>query len=171
MSTLVTLLDHATWADALARDAIRTLPDGSPERARAGQLYAHLAASEHVWLSRLDARAPAYAIWPELSLDAAAAVAAESVAGLRAHAASGPDALARDVAYRNSAGQAFRNRVDDVLAHVALHGSYHRGQLALLARQGGGTPALSDYIAFVRGAPVPAQSPPQTSASLGAGAG
>ena len=79
--------------------------------------------------------------------------------------------LAREVDYRNSAGQAFRNRVDDVLAHVALHGSYHRGQLALLARQGGGTPALTDYIAFVRGAPVPAQVPLQQPAGRSASAG
>jgi uncharacterized damage-inducible protein DinB len=38
---------------------------------------------------------------------------------------------------------------------VALHGSYHRGQIALLMRQGGGAPAATDYIAFVRDMPAP----------------
>lgn len=171
MSTLLTLLDHAAWADALAHDAIRTLPDDSPERARAVRLYAHLAAAEHVWLARLEGHPPAHAIWPEMSLDAAAALAASSVVGLRALAAGDQDALLREVEYRNSAGQTFRNSTADVLAHVALHGSYHRGQLALLARQGGGIPALTDYIAFVRGAPAPAQVPPHKPAESGAGAG
>lgn len=36
------------------------------------------------------------------------------------------------------------------LAHVVLHGSYHRGQIALLTRAGGGTPAATDYILFIR---------------------
>jgi uncharacterized damage-inducible protein DinB len=62
--------------------------------------------------------------------------------------------LTREIDYTNTAGRAFRSRVDDILTHVALHGSYHRGQLAMLARQGGGEPASTDYIAFVRGAPA-----------------
>jgi len=35
-----------------------------------------------------------------------------------------------------------------------MHGCYHRGQVAMLIRDGGGTPAPTDYIAFVRGAPA-----------------
>ncbi len=144
------MFDHVAWADARARDEILTLPDDSIARAQATRLYAHLAAAEHVWLARLEARAPVHAIWPDLSLDAATSLATESVAGLRAIAMLGDDELELEVEYRNSAGQAFRNGIADVLTHVALHGSYHRGQIALLARQGGGTPAVTDYIAFVR---------------------
>jgi uncharacterized damage-inducible protein DinB len=156
MSVIASVFDHVAWADTQARDAILTLADDSPARAQATRLYAHLAAAEHVWLARLEGRAPAHAIWPDLSLDAAASLAAESTAGLRSVADRSGDELMREVEYRNSAGQAFRNRVADVLAHMALHGSYHRGQIALLARQGGGTPAVTDYIAFVRRAPAPA---------------
>ncbi|HEY4219377.1 MAG TPA: DinB family protein [Gemmatimonadaceae bacterium] len=151
-STHLTLFDHVAWADTQARAAIDTLPAGSPERTQAVRLYSHIAAAEHVWLARLEGRTPAHAIWPDLTLDAAAALAAESAAGLRAMAAHGPDALMQEVEYRNSTGKAFRNTVADVLTHVALHGSYHRGQIALLTRQGGGAPAITDYIAFVRDA-------------------
>jgi uncharacterized damage-inducible protein DinB len=42
---------------------------------------------------------------------------------------------------------------------VALHGSYHRGQIALLVRAGGSTPAPTDYIAFIRGAPAATRTP------------
>lgn len=159
MQILASLFDHVSWADARARDAILTLANDSPARAQATRLYAHLAAAEHVWLARLEARAPVHAIWPDLSLDAAASLAVESVAGLRSIAMRGDDELELEVEYRNSAGHAFRNRVIDVLTHVALHGSYHRGQIALLARQGDGTPSVTDYIAFVRDAPVPPQRP------------
>ena len=158
---LTTLYDHLAWADVNARDALRGVPPDAPEHARALAIYAHIAAAEHIWLARLEGRAPEYAVWPTLDLDAAAALAAESAAGLRACVARlTPGDLTREVTYRNSAGQEFRNRIEDILAHVALHGSYHRGQLALLARQGGGHPAATDYIAFVRGVPAPMHVPP-----------
>ena len=123
---------------------------GRAERTKATRLYAHVAAAEHVWHSRLLGQSPVHAVWPDLSLEAAAALAQESLAGLRAIAAADAEALAREVEYRTSTGQAFRNTVADILSHVALHGSYHRGQVALLTRQGGGTPAATDYILFAR---------------------
>ena len=95
----------------------------------------------------------------DLSLDAARALAADTLRGLRAFAARDADELAAEVEYRSGAGETFRNSVADVLAQVVLHGSYHRGQLALLTRQGGGTPAVTDYVAFLRSAPAPAVPP------------
>jgi uncharacterized damage-inducible protein DinB len=150
MTILTRLLDHYAWADARALGAIATLPDGAEQRAQCVRLYAHLAAAAHIWLSRLRGRTPDHPVWPDLSLDAASALAAESLAGLRAFAAGDEHALAVEVEYRNSAGTSFRNAVGDVLSQVLLHGTYHRGQLALLARQGGGTPAATDFIVFAR---------------------
>ena len=154
-SVLAELLDHVAWADARAVAALRTLPDGSAERAQGTRLYAHLAGAAHTWLARLEQRTPEHPVWPELTLDDAVALAEGSLEGLRAIARRDEAALAEDVEYRNSAGQAFRNTVAEVLSHVALHGSYHRGQLALLTRQGGGVPAATDYIVYVRGVPAP----------------
>lgn len=151
--------EHLEWADAHALEALRAMPANTPEAARARTIYAHLAGAEHIWLARLEGRTPAYPVWPDLELNEAAALARESARGLRALVAGlDAEALAREVAYRNSAGQAFVNSVGDILAQVALHGSYHRGQLALLARQGGGVPAATDYIVFIRGAPAPARA-------------
>lgn len=159
-STLLTLLDHFAWADARAAAAIATLPEASAERAQATRIYAHLAAATHVWAARLDGRAPDYPVWPDLPLDAACALAERSLAELRAVAGRDAERLAEEIAYRNSAGQAFRNTVADVLLHVVLHGSHHRGQLALLTRRGGGTPEATDYIVFVRGASAFAPAEP-----------
>ena len=147
---LPALLDHLAWADARALATIAALDAGAPERAEATRLYAHLAAAAHVWLARIEGRVPAHPVWPALSLDEAAALASESLAGLRAAAAGSDAALAREVEYRTSAGHPFRTAVTDILAHVALHGSHHRGQLALLARRGGVEPAATDYVVFVR---------------------
>jgi uncharacterized damage-inducible protein DinB len=85
-----------------------------------------------------------------LSLDDAAALAAASLAELRVIADAPPEALDRDVEYQTSTGQVFRSTAAEILSQVALHGSYHRGQIALLTRQGGGAPVATDYIVYAR---------------------
>jgi uncharacterized damage-inducible protein DinB len=151
MNILAKLLDHVAWADAKVYAAITALDVERPERSHAARIYSHVAAAEHIWHFRLEGRVPVHAVWPELSLDAAAALARESLAGLRAAAAADAGSLAREIEYRTSAGQAFRNTAADILSHVALHGSYHRGQIGLLTRQGGGTPVATDYVLYARG--------------------
>jgi uncharacterized damage-inducible protein DinB len=85
-----------------------------------------------------------------LSLEDAAALAAASLAGLRAMANAPPEALAREVEYQTSTGQVFRSTAADILSQIVLHGSYHRGQIALLTRQAGGAPVATDYIVYAR---------------------
>jgi uncharacterized damage-inducible protein DinB len=153
---LTKLIDHLGWADARVLDGLREAPGTDP---RALELYAHVLGAEHVWLARLHQRAPRVAVWPTLSLDECAALAAENLAGFRAILADQtPEELAREVPYTNSAGQPFRSIVEDIVLHVALHGMYHRGQVALVVRGAGGEPNPTDYIAFARGAPAATRS-------------
>jgi uncharacterized damage-inducible protein DinB len=146
------LFDHALWADERARREIADMAPGSTERAQATRIYAHLAGANHTWLSRLEGREPVHGVWPDLSLDDASALTRECISAMRALAAD-PSTLERQVEYRNTKGETFRNTLGEVLIHVAMHMQYHRGQLALLARQGGGTPIATDYIVYVRELP------------------
>ncbi len=147
------LYGHMRWADTRAREALRDTPGALVERAL--ELYSHVLGAEHIWLARLRQEKATVAVWPRLSVNEAGRLAGELHAGFDAFlAALGPGDLDRDVAYTNSAGQEFTSRVEDILVHVAMHGSYHRGQVALLIRDGGGTPAPTDYIAYVRGSPA-----------------
>ena len=149
------MFEHLAWADAHARATLAGLPAGTPQPERATRIHAHLAAAEHVWLSRLQGREPEHTVWPALTPDQAAALASRSAEQLAAFVQDlRAEDLEREITYRNSAGQEFTNRVGDVLAQVALHGSYHRGQLAMLVRDAGAPPAATDYIVFVRGAPA-----------------
>ena len=151
------LLDHLEWADRRVLDSLRAMPHLDE---RTLELYAHVVGTEHTWLSRILVRAPREKIWPRLTLDAAGALAAETAAALRALvASSSSEQLQRNVAYRNSAGLAFESTIEDMLLQVALHGCYHRGQIAMIVRGADAEPSPTDYIAFVRGAPA-AVTPP-----------
>lgn len=144
------LHDHLAWADERAIATLRAAPAADP---RAVSILAHILGAEEVWLARLEQREPGNAVWPELDLEGCERLAQH----VHLHMERFLDTLQladmhRVVHYRNSAGVAFESKVSDILFHVALHGAYHRGQVALLARDGGGTPLYTDYIAFTRGA-------------------
>lgn len=149
---LAQLIAHLAWADDRVLASLRSATEPDPKTL---EVFAHVLAAEHVWLARLQGVTPRHAVWPPLSLEACAALVQSNqrdltqyVVGLEA------DDLDRGVTYTNSAGRQFRSRIEDILLHVCLHGSYHRGQIAWALRRGGGVPIATDYIAFVRGVPA-----------------
>jgi len=146
------LFRHMAWADEHALGALRKAGGAS---ALAHSELAHILGAEHVWLARLEGRPAAVAVWPELSIAECESLARETRAGFLAYVERIDDAtLERTVHYRNSAGAEFDTKVSDILLHVALHGSYHRGKVAAAIRAAGAEPAPTDYIGFIRGVPA-----------------
>ncbi|MEJ7758113.1 MAG: DinB family protein [Gemmatimonadaceae bacterium] len=147
-SHLVRLYKHLEWADGRVLASLRRSASPPPE---SSNVYAHLIAAEHVWLSRIGGLKQRVALWPEMSLDDCADLAKKNTHGfsmvLRDASAS---RLAELITYRNTAGVEFATALDDILIHVALHGMYHRGQIATSLRKAGSVPIPTDYIAFAR---------------------
>src|SRR5678809_870044 len=132
---LLKLLDHMRWADALVADALESAP--TPDR-EAERLFAHIASVEHLWYSRILGRQPDYAVWPSLAPGESRALASRQATVLEQLVTDADDAgLARVVRYRNSAGREYQNSVTDILTHVAMHGSHHRGQIVRQLRASG----------------------------------
>ena len=145
------LFEHAAWADAAVAGALRAAADAPA----ALELYAHVLGAELVWLDRVLGRPASAAVWPRASPAECETLAERSRTEWTGYLASLADAdLERPVSYVNSAGKSFVSLLVDILQHVALHGAYHRGQIATLLRQAGAQPAATDYIAFVRGVPA-----------------
>lgn len=147
-SALERLLDHLEWANRCTLEALETAADGE----EALRLLAHLLGAERVWLERIAGTyTPELELFPELTLPECRRLAAESTSRLRqlVHGAS-EEELAAPVHYRNSRGEAFATPLVDILLHVVLHGTHHRGQIARVLRQGGEEPGSTDYITFVR---------------------
>lgn len=150
--SFVRLYDHLCWAD---RKVLESLRSAQNLPSKALELYAHVLGSEHVWLSRIHGTPPAMAVWPSLTLDQCEKIAGDNCQSFATIVgALTPDAVAREISYRNSAGASFTSTLEDILTHVALHGSYHRGQIAASLRAAGETPTPTDYIAFARGSPA-----------------
>lgn len=83
---LKSLFDHMAWADERAPASLR----GAPDNERALMLYSHILGAERVWLSRMAGEEPRLAVWPALTADEAAELAAANAAGFRAVLAAVP---------------------------------------------------------------------------------
>ena len=143
---------HLGWADRLVQESLER---ANPPAPAALELYAHVLGAEHVWHTRLTGTPARIAVWPTLDLAECRTLAAENLAALTALVAGlGPEEARRGITYKNSAGREFTSAVEDILLHVALHGAYHRGQIAMRLRQEGQVPEPTDFIAWARGAPT-----------------
>jgi uncharacterized damage-inducible protein DinB len=141
------LFEHDGWANAAVLESLRASP--APDKAR--RWLAHILASERIWLARLRQEPSSMRVWPDLALDDCAAELAELAdEWTRCFDALTEADLEEGVAYRNSRGEFWTSTVGDILTHVALHGSYHRGQIAAALRGSGGAPAYTDFIHAVR---------------------
>ncbi len=54
------------------------------------------------------------------------------------------------VNYKNSRGDAWNSTLEDILTHVANHGTHHRAQIASRLKELGLNPPVIDYIAYSR---------------------
>jgi uncharacterized damage-inducible protein DinB len=150
--TLQSLAAHMRWADQRTIAGYRTLPDG---RADALRWIGHIAGSEHMWLSRIAGMEARLAVWPDLDIARCERAMGENHDALdRLLATADEGTLTRVVRYVNSKGDMYESQVHDILVHMAMHGQYHRGQVAAAVRAAGGEPTATDYIVWRRGDPV-----------------
>jgi uncharacterized damage-inducible protein DinB len=143
------LFRHLEWANRRMLELLQSKSE-APERAR--RLFAHVLAAEQVWLTRLRGEdSSSLEIWPDLSLEKCATLMNKNIADYRRYLETLSEKISNiTVTYRNSKGVEFHNSVGDILRHVSLHGSYHRGQIAQTTRNAGLDPIVTDFIAFAR---------------------
>ena len=123
-----------------------------PANSRAQSMLSHILLAEKIWLARLKGEdSSSIPVFEELPLDECVRLANE----LNATYLSFIDSLAESdieslIEYKDTRGNAFTTSIEDILTHVAIHSAYHRGQIAMLVRDGGGEPVGTDYIGFTR---------------------
>lgn len=146
------LLRYDAWANA---ETLRSLHQGVTP-AKALRWMGHIVGAGALWLARLHEGPPAMAVWPDLSLDECASALERLAASWpRYLEALAPEDLGESVGYRNSLGEHWTSTVADILTHVTMHGAYHRAQIATAVREGGLTPAYTDFIHAARQGLIP----------------
>ena len=112
---------------------------------------AHILSAEKLWLQRILREQQSMPVWPSSTIEECEALADELGSAWRNYLGKlRPGGLDEKIEYRNSKGEAWSSRVEDVLMHVLMHSAYHRGQIALEMRAAGIEPAYTDFIHAVR---------------------
>lgn len=115
---------------------------------RSIEIFNHILSAHHIWNSRIRGQQPSYSVWAMHPLSRLKAIDRENFdASLEI---TGNADFETVVEYATSQGLPFSNTVKDILFHVINHSTYHRGQLALLFRQSGIAPEISDFIFYKR---------------------
>lgn len=164
MSSVVEqLMRHMEWADLLVYDAVKADAEARADET-VRQLFHHVHAVQWVYLH----------IWRGEAVDIPEAgefgdLAAVERWGRAGHAqlrefAAGltADALRRTIEFpwksmlEEQWGVARSATLEETMAQVASHSTYHRGQLNRRLRELGGAPPLTDFVAWIwAGKPQP----------------
>ena len=112
------------------------------------RLLGHIIGAQWLWITRIRNENAKMAVWPELRLEQCAAEL-DPLRDAWREILQSKDRESK-IDYKNSKGEPWSSTVDDILTHVAMHGTYHRGQIATVVRQGGDVPAYTDFIHAVR---------------------
>lgn len=142
------LFAYEAWAN---QETLSSLRRAEQPPARAVEVMGHLVAAQVLWLGRLRGELANVAVWPELGLgDCAAQLEQLATAWDEFVSELSTESLRSQFSYKTSKGEPWSSRVDEILFHVLLHGSYHRGQIATLLGRDEGQPAATDLIVGLR---------------------
>jgi len=142
--------DH--WAN---RECLTAMKDAGSVSADTVGRMAHILSAQKLWLERILKQPQSIPVWPTFLIKDCTALADETSSAWQNYLTPlatqlPPGSLDDKVEYRNSKGESWSSRAEDILAHVLLHSAYHRGQIALQMRSSGIEPAYTDFIHAVR---------------------
>ena len=145
---LLRMLAYDRWAN---RETALAMRNCGMAESKAVRLMAHIVSAEKLWLERMQRAPQSMPVWPASTIEECVALAESVADSWKAYLEQlSADGLSEEISYRNSKGEPWSSRVEDVLNHVFFHSAYHRGQIALQMRADGFTPAYTDFIHAVR---------------------
>lgn len=113
-------------------------------------IFAHLVSANFIWLNRFkDLPKSEYKLWGTYSLKELRLMVEEADRQWMDYVDS-EEYKGRLLKYRNYTDNYFENEIEQIMIHLVNHGSYHRGQVALLMREKGYEPVNTDYITYDR---------------------
>ena len=123
---------------------------GQPEiiDAKSMALFSHILNAHQIWNNRILGHPIGCTVWETRPSDAFAAIDLHNYE--QTLVLLDKFGFTDEITYTTSNGSPFVNTVSNILFHVINHSTYHRGQIALLFRQHGMEPLVTDFIFYKR---------------------
>lgn len=144
--------DLFDYDSSVNRQLLNRLSGLSSVEEKTQDIFAHLLSAKKVWIKRLNGEdLSGVVIWPDLQWNECEVLIKENEEAYRSFLSEKTeDDLKAKLYYQNSKGTDFQTPIQDILSHVLIHGSHHRGQIAKAIREAGAEPINTDYITYVR---------------------
>jgi uncharacterized damage-inducible protein DinB len=141
------LFEYDDWAN---RRTIAALENSPSDKSR--RILAHILITKQEYFDRLGGKdSTGFEFWPDLDLEACGRLAEKLIEHYSALLDDIDESgLERIAAYKTSEGMPYENSFRDLLTHVLLHSSIHRGNIVLKMREEGLEPPKIDYIIYLR---------------------
>jgi uncharacterized damage-inducible protein DinB len=153
IAQLQRLFRYECWANMEALNGLKVIAAPPPKTI---QILVHIVGAQKLWLARLQTQPQSMAVWPDLTIaQCEQHLAALAEAWQQYLHNLTTEQFTQHREYKNSKGEVWVNTVADILLHVLMHSSYHRGQIALELSANGYPPANTDFIHAVREGFIP----------------
>jgi uncharacterized damage-inducible protein DinB len=141
------LYDYNDWAN---RRIVAALRIDKSEKSR--KILAHLLVTEQEYYERLGGKdSTGFDFWKDLSAEDCQRMAKENAERFKGLLKRFDDeGLEQTASYKTSEGVSYTNSLRELLTHVLLHSTIHRGNIILKMREEGFTPPKTDYIIYLR---------------------
>lgn len=141
------LFDYNDWAN---RQIIHALKSSRSEKAR--EILAHLLITEKEYYARLHGKdSTNFDFWQDLSLKDCEYLAQGNAENYeRLLKQFDDEGLGQIADYKTSEGVSYQNTFRELLTHVLVHSSIHRGNVITKMRAESFTPPKIDYIIYLR---------------------
>ena len=143
------LFEYDHWGNQAALASLSSV-NGSAEKPL--KAFGHVLGAQQLWRARFDTPNPTNVQpWPTLTPEECrSAIDEVHQRWVELLDQLSEDKLDQNLVYHTTQGAKFETPIRDVLTHLLMHSAYHRGQVAAAVREGGGKPALTDYVFYLR---------------------
>ncbi len=139
------IFEHEYWANLKVLESMICASE-TPQRVI--EIFSHTIAAQRIWLDRINGDKTELKVWEVFETNIMLELLEINYADIN-KIIDNQD-FEQLIAYQNSAGQHFTSTIKQIFTHLALHASYHRGQVVLLLKDKIEPLPTTDYIFYVR---------------------
>ncbi len=138
---------YNAWADSRVLDSIERQNVTDTKILR---IFGHLVSAQLIWYNRfMGLPKHRLNLWADYSIDELKSIVAEAAHSWQSFIKT-EETFDRVLKYNNFVGDYYETNIRDLMAHIVNHGTYHRGQVAVLLRERGYEPVNTDFVTYDR---------------------
>ncbi|MGY6544565.1 DinB family protein [Arthrospiribacter ruber] len=108
------------------------------------RIFSHILNAQDIWNNRILGKSQHYGVWQVHPLDSLKSI--NQAVHQKTSEILSESNLEQIISYKTSKGLQFNDTIQDIMTHIVNHGTYHRGQVAMMLREEVDEAVSTDFI-------------------------